>query len=118
MLYRTFGLNDPRQMIADLVSTYGYLAVFVGTIVKRSEPHIYVANWFFLSFILTVAMLHLVNNLNILDHFEILLVVALGKPQETVVLETVGPDGDIKYWRDSEGMHHVPKRSLEDIIVG
>jgi cytochrome c oxidase cbb3-type subunit 1 len=41
-----------------------YLAVFVGTLVKRTEPHIYVANWFFLSFILTVAMLHLVNNLN------------------------------------------------------
>ena len=39
-----------------------YLAVFVGTILKRSEPHIYVANWFFLSFILTIAMLHLVNN--------------------------------------------------------
>jgi cytochrome c oxidase cbb3-type subunit 1 len=42
-----------------------YLAVFVGTIVKRSEPHIYVANWFFLSFIITVAMLHLVNNTNV-----------------------------------------------------
>jgi cytochrome c oxidase cbb3-type subunit I len=42
-----------------------YLIVFVGTIVKRSEPHIYVANWFYLSFILTVAMLHLVNNVNV-----------------------------------------------------
>ena len=42
-----------------------YLVVFVGTIVKRSEPHIYVANWFYLSFILTVAMLHLVNNANV-----------------------------------------------------
>ncbi|CAH0496297.1 cytochrome-c oxidase, cbb3-type subunit I [Novosphingobium sp. CECT 9465] len=41
-----------------------YLAVFVGTIVKRTEPHIYVANWFYLSFIITVAMLHIVNNLN------------------------------------------------------
>ncbi|AMO72127.1 cytochrome-c oxidase, cbb3-type subunit I [Sphingorhabdus sp. M41] len=40
-----------------------YAAVFIGTIVKRSEPHIYVANWFFLAFILTVAMLHLVNGL-------------------------------------------------------
>ncbi len=40
-----------------------YLAVFVGTLVKRHEPHIYVANWFYLSFIVTVAMLHLVNNL-------------------------------------------------------
>jgi cytochrome c oxidase cbb3-type subunit 1 len=42
-----------------------YTAVFVGTIVKRSEPHIYVANWFYLSFLITVAMLHLVNNLAI-----------------------------------------------------
>jgi len=42
-----------------------YLIVFVGTIVKRKEPHIYVANWFFLAFILTVAMLHVVNNLDI-----------------------------------------------------
>ena len=42
-----------------------YLAVFVGTIVKRSEPHIYVANWFYLAFILTIAMLHIVNNLAI-----------------------------------------------------
>ena len=40
-----------------------YLAVFVGTIVRRAEPHIYVANWFYLSFIITVAMLHLVNNM-------------------------------------------------------
>jgi len=42
-----------------------YLAVFLGTIIKRREKHIYVANWFFLSFIITVAMLHLVNNLSI-----------------------------------------------------
>jgi cytochrome c oxidase cbb3-type subunit 1 len=41
-----------------------YLAVFVGTIVKRSEPHIYVANWFYLGFIVTVALLHVVNNLD------------------------------------------------------
>ncbi|MFD0945927.1 cytochrome-c oxidase, cbb3-type subunit I [Sphingomonas canadensis] len=41
-----------------------YLAVFVGTLVKRHEPHIYVANWFYLAFIVTVAMLHLVNNLS------------------------------------------------------
>jgi len=39
-----------------------YLIVFMGTIVKRKEPHIYVANWFLLSFIVTVAMLHIVNN--------------------------------------------------------
>ncbi|RLQ87152.1 cytochrome-c oxidase, cbb3-type subunit I [Notoacmeibacter ruber] len=40
-----------------------YLVVFVGTLVKRKEPHIYVANWFYLSFIVTVAMLHVVNGL-------------------------------------------------------
>ncbi|MCL6699011.1 cytochrome-c oxidase, cbb3-type subunit I [Sphingomonas sp. NSE70-1] len=42
-----------------------YAAVFIGTIAKRNEPHIYVANWFYLSFILTIAMLHVVNNLSI-----------------------------------------------------
>ncbi|WP_120077899.1 cytochrome-c oxidase, cbb3-type subunit I [Aurantiacibacter odishensis] len=42
-----------------------YLVVFVGTILKRKEPHIYVANWFYLAFILTVAMLHVVNNLDV-----------------------------------------------------
>ncbi len=40
-----------------------YLLVFLGTLLKRKEPHIYVANWFFLAFIVTVAMLHIVNNL-------------------------------------------------------
>jgi len=39
-----------------------YLLVFLGTILKRKEPHIYVANWFYLAFIVTIAMLHLVNN--------------------------------------------------------
>jgi cytochrome c oxidase cbb3-type subunit I len=42
-----------------------YLAVFVGTLLRRHEPHIYVANWFYLAFIITVAMLHVVNNLAI-----------------------------------------------------
>ncbi len=41
-----------------------YLAVFLGTIINRREKHIYVANWFYLSFIITVAMLHVVNNLS------------------------------------------------------
>ncbi len=42
-----------------------YLAVFLGTIIKRKEPHIYVANWFYLSFIVTIAMLHVINNLTV-----------------------------------------------------
>ena len=42
-----------------------FLAVFMGTLIKRNEPHIYVANWFYLSMIMTIAMLHVVNNLAI-----------------------------------------------------
>lgn len=55
--------------------------------------------------------------LNIPDRFEILLVIALGVPKEEVVLEEVGPEGDIRYWRDERGVHHVPKRRLEDLVV-
>lgn len=50
------------------------------------------------------------------DHLEILLVVALGKPGETVVLENGSPD-DRAYWRDDNDVHHVPKRPLSELRV-
>jgi len=57
------------------------------------------------------------QTLDIPEQYEILLILALGKPKETVVLEDVGPEGDTKYYRDAEGVHHVPKRSLEEMIL-
>jgi cytochrome c oxidase cbb3-type subunit 1 len=42
-----------------------YLLVFLGTLARRQEPHIYVANWFYLAFIVTIAMLHIINNLSV-----------------------------------------------------
>ena len=55
--------------------------------------------------------------LNIEARYKILLVLAIGKPKEEIVIETVGPDGSIRYWRDAEGLHHVPKRPLQELIV-
>jgi nitroreductase len=51
------------------------------------------------------------------EQFEILYVIALGEPVEQVTIEEVGADGDIKYWRDARQGHHVPKRSLADVIL-
>ncbi len=57
------------------------------------------------------------RKLNLPTYFEILLVLALGKPHETVVLEEGKSPDQVPYWRDSEGRHHVPKRSLEELLV-
>ena len=56
--------------------------------------------------------------LGILPRYQIIVVLSLGKPKEKVVLETLEPDGDFHYWRDSDGVHHVPKRPLDEIIIG
>jgi len=49
--------------------------------------------------------------------YEIPLVIALGKSMETVVIDDIGPDCKIEYWRDDKQVHHVPKRRLEDMII-
>jgi nitroreductase len=51
------------------------------------------------------------------DHLHLSLVVALGKPRETVIVEECKNEDDIRYWRDEHGVHHVPKRSLESCLV-
>lgn len=51
------------------------------------------------------------------EELKILYVLALGKPKEAVVLEEM-KNGDVKYWRDSSGTHHVPKRGVDELIAG
>ncbi len=55
--------------------------------------------------------------LKIPERYEILLVLALGKPAETVVTEPVGEDGNTTYYRDEDDVHHVPKRGLDELIL-
>jgi nitroreductase len=56
------------------------------------------------------------EDLRIPERFEILLILALGKPAEEVVIEKI-KDNDVKYWRDAQGKHHVPKRPLGELIL-
>jgi len=55
--------------------------------------------------------------LKIDPRYEFILVLALGQPAEKVQIDPVGVDGDIRYWRDETGIHHVPKRLLDDLII-
>lgn len=57
------------------------------------------------------------KDLDIDSQYEIMMVLALGKPKEVIVMDEMGPEGDFKYWRDEENLHHVPKRALEDLIL-
>lgn len=54
--------------------------------------------------------------LQIPDRYEILLVLALGRPVEKVVIDEIRDD-DFKYWREPDGTHHVPKRSLNEVLL-
>jgi nitroreductase len=51
------------------------------------------------------------------EQFDILLVVALGVPAETCVIEDAAPGGEVTYYRTPDGVHHVPKRPMEDIVL-
>lgn len=55
--------------------------------------------------------------LNLKEHQAPLLVVAIGKPAETIVLTEAGPEESVDYYRDENDIHYVPKRRLEDIII-
>lgn len=57
------------------------------------------------------------ESLNIPDRYQVLLVIALGEPDEKVILEEAASPGNIEYYRDSEDAHHVPKRRLKEIIT-
>lgn len=55
--------------------------------------------------------------LGIPDAWDVQLAIALGRPAETVVLENLPPDGNTGYYRTPDGVHHVPKRSLADVLI-
>ncbi len=55
--------------------------------------------------------------LDIPERYRIMLIIALGVPAETVVLEDIGDNGDIKYYRDADGVHHVPKHKLDTLVI-
>lgn len=57
------------------------------------------------------------KSLNLPEDSKIVYVIALGYPKEEVVIEDITADGDIKYYRDENKVHHVPKKRLEDVII-
>ncbi|WP_378954018.1 nitroreductase family protein [Pelosinus sp. sgz500959] len=67
--------------------------------------------------IASVKRSELAEALAIPEQYEILLVIALGKPKEVVVVEDINVGEDVKYWRDENQVHHVPKLKLKDIVL-
>ena len=59
----------------------------------------------------------IIEKLNISENYEILHIIAIGKAGEEVILEEMKKEDSVKYWRDKKGIHHVPKRALEDIVL-
>jgi len=59
----------------------------------------------------------LAEELNLDEKYEITLVLALGYPKEKIVIETINESGDVRYWRDENETHHVPKRTLDELIL-
>ena len=83
--------TNPEQLFAA-----GYSACFIGAINKDKLRH----------------------ELNIAPELTIMLIIALGEPAEEIVIEsTADTNGNIRYWRDENQVHHVPKRSLEEVLV-
>lgn len=60
---------------------------------------------------------NLAEALELNERYEIALVLALGYPKEEVVIESINEFGDVKYWRDENEVHHVPKRNLDELIL-
>lgn len=57
------------------------------------------------------------KTLNLPERYDIMLTIALGYPKEKVVIENIGPDGSVKYFRDDQQVHHVPKRTLSEVLL-
>lgn len=55
--------------------------------------------------------------LKIPESFTLLMVIALGKPIETVVIDQMGDDDSVRYYRDANALHHVPKRVVDDVLL-
>ena len=100
--------NDIKSLLPDFDCGIGAQSILLGATEKGFGG----------CMIYSVQREKLQEALKIPPRYEIRLVLALGKPKETVKIDPLGPDEDIKYWRDSKAVHHVPKRALDYIIIG